>query len=268
VRKSVDGGAGFLPGSCALASDPGFRPGITWTAVDPHDAGRVYVAFSAAVSSLGSSEHVYVIRSTDAGASWSAPVRVDDALPDDVVDHLRPSLSVSAAGRLDLAWVDYRQAPAKRLASDRQPGDVYYSYSLDEGQTWSANVRLSGRTAPLLASAVNDYVTVVSSGNEARAAYAQDRNGNARYEARLTTITFHSEELLRGRAGEGSSGVDGFLEGAAFGVAEVGDTVALGDLLEQVGFPAAGAFLGEGTVPGDEVAVGVLVASEEGLAAP
>ena len=164
--------------------------------------------------------------------------------------------------------MDYHHSPAKQLGSDRQPRDIYYSYSLDEGKTWSANVRLSGSTAPLLFPGGNDYVTVVSSGNVARAAYAQDRNGNARYEARLTTITFHSSGLPRGRAGEASSGVDGFLEGAAFGVAEVGDAVALGDLFEQVGLPAAGAFLGEGAVPGDEVALGVLVASEEGLAAP
>lgn len=190
LRKSTDGGATFLPATCAFLSDLSFIPWATSTAADAGDPGRVYIAFRATVSALGGSSHLYVIRTTDGGTTWSAPVRVDDVLPDDNVDHLVFSISVSANGRLDLIWFDYRNSAPKRWTQLRQPGDVYYSYSRDGGITWSANLRLSQSTAPLYGPG-NDYLTVVSSGNKAQAVYAQDQDGNGPYEARLTTITFH-----------------------------------------------------------------------------
>jgi hypothetical protein len=191
LRKSVDGGETFLPATCALASDDRFHPGPTWTVVDPIDSAKVYIAFSAAGATEGEGEHVFVIRSIDAGKTWSAAVRVDDLLPQDGVDHLRPSLSVSENGRLDLAWFDYRHSPGTRYAENRQRGDVYYSYSVDGGQTWAPNLRLSAATAPLLYGAGNDALTIVSSGDRAHAVYSQDQNGNVLYEAYLATIVFH-----------------------------------------------------------------------------
>ena len=77
------------------------------------------------------------------------------------------------------------------MQHNAQPGDVYYAYSTDAGATWSPNIRLSASTSPLLYGAFNDFLTVVSSGNRARAVYAQDQNGNGLYETWLTTITFH-----------------------------------------------------------------------------
>ena len=191
LRKSLDGGASFLPVTCALLSDTAFQPGLTWTAADASDPGKLYIAFSATVGVLGPSDHIYVIRSVDAGATWAPPVRVDDLLADDRVDHLRPSLAASGNGRVDVAWMDYRNSTPKQWARDRQPGDVYYSYSLDAGRTWAPNLRLSSSTSPLLSGAGNDYLTVVSSANTAHAIYAQDQNGNVLYEARLTTLIFH-----------------------------------------------------------------------------
>ena len=191
LRKSVDGGATFLPAACAMASQASFQPGPTWTAADPEEPGKVYIAFSAALAAPGDGEHVFVIRSTDAGTTWGAPVRVDDLLPEDGVDHLRPSLSVSSNGRLDLAWFDYRHSKSTKYSQNRQRGDVYYSWSTDGGETWAPNLRLSAATAPLLFGAGNDVLTVVSSGDRAHVVFAQDQNGNVLYEAYLTTIIFH-----------------------------------------------------------------------------
>ncbi len=73
----------------------------------------------------------------------------------------------------------------------RQPGDVYYSYSVNDGTSWSSNVRLSTSTSPLLASGFNDFLTIISSGSKAHAVYSQDTDGNGIYEALLTTIAFH-----------------------------------------------------------------------------
>jgi hypothetical protein len=191
LRKSVNGGESFLPATCALASEAPFQPDTTWTAADPTDAGKVAIAFSTPLADSGGSAHVFVIHSGDAGSTWSAPVRVDDVLPEDGVDHLRPSLSISSNGRLDLIWFDYRDSKSKRYSQNRQSGDVYYSFSVDGGETWAPNLRLSASTAPLIFGAGNDALTIVSSGDKAHAVYAQDQNGNVLYETYLTTITFH-----------------------------------------------------------------------------
>jgi len=190
-RKSVDGGASFLPTTCAFPSDGSIQPDRAWTFADPSVPGVVYAAFNAAVTGLSNSLHIYVMRSTDGGDNWTAPVRVDDVLPDDVVDHYRPSISVSTTGRVDVIWFDYRNSTSKKLIQSGQTGDVYYSYSVNGGTTWSSNLRLSTSTSPLLASRFNDFLTVISSGSRAHAAYSQDTDGDGVYEALLTTLTFH-----------------------------------------------------------------------------
>jgi hypothetical protein len=191
LRRSTDGGASFLPPTCALPSDVSFITTGVNAAVDPRNSNKIFIAFSAASNVQGSASHIYLIRSIDAGATWSAPARIDDVLPADEVDHIKPSLSVSTTGRLDVAWMDYRFSSPKLLTADYQPGDVYYSYSLDGGATWAPNVRLSAATSPLLFSPGNDYLTVVSSGSKAHAAYSMDLDRDSYYEAILTTLTFH-----------------------------------------------------------------------------
>lgn len=189
LRKSIDGGASFQPATCVPAPGLKLSGDPTWSAADPRDPGKVYVAFSATLPGPKGT-HIFVARSADGGESWSEPVRVDDVLARDEVDHLRPSLSVSENGRLDLAWADYRNSKSRRFAESRQAGDVYYAYSLDGGATWARNMRLTGPTAPLLYVAGNDSLSIVSSGEKALAVFAQDRDGNILYEAYLAVIAF------------------------------------------------------------------------------
>jgi Neuraminidase (sialidase) len=191
VRKSVDGGASFLPETCAHTGVGGATPSKSWTVVDPSNSSKVYIAYPEDVSTSGGSTHIFVVRSTDAGATWSAPVRVDESLPDDVVDHLAPSISVSSTGRVDVVWFDYRNASPKHGSHDALPGDVYYSYSTNGGVIWATSIRLSTSTATALAGGGNDFLTVTSSASKAYAVYSQDTDGNNSWEALLATVTFH-----------------------------------------------------------------------------
>jgi hypothetical protein len=189
VRVSHDGGASFGDATCAYNSDGNLRGFATYAATDPNDANRIWIAFAANVASLDNSDHVYVIASTDAGVSWSQPRRVDDVLPDDLVDHGSVSFSVSSTGRLDLVWVDFRNSTSKRWIQNRQRADLFYTSSTDGGATWAPGRSLSG-TAPFLFGAGNDFVTVTSSGNKAYAAYALDLDGDGQWEGMVTTVSF------------------------------------------------------------------------------
>ncbi len=79
-------------------------------------------------------------RSTDGGATWSKVKSLADDDPKALNGKFLPMLSVAPNGRLDLAWWDTRDDPGIRS------NDVYYSFSEDDGVTWSKNTRVSDQT--------------------------------------------------------------------------------------------------------------------------
>ncbi len=88
--------------------------------------------------------NVYVVASHDGGKTWQPPVRVNDDVPTggataDASYHFMPAISVSPGGVLDVQWFDTRE---HGTAGDHDRVDSFYSYSLDGGKTWSANLRV------------------------------------------------------------------------------------------------------------------------------
>ncbi|HEV3364074.1 MAG TPA: sialidase family protein [Acidimicrobiia bacterium] len=89
-------------------------------------------------------------RSSDQGATWSPPLKVNDGDPGRQwdFDEMEPAISVAPNGRVDLAWLDYRNdytfAPGPQAQNALQ--DVYLASSTDGGRTWSPNVRVSDRS--------------------------------------------------------------------------------------------------------------------------
>jgi len=83
---------------------------------------------------------IYTQVSTDGGKSWSEPKVMTDDNPADLRGQFNPTISVAPNGRIDAAWWDTRDDPGIRS------NDVYYSYSYDDGRTWSANKRISDQS--------------------------------------------------------------------------------------------------------------------------
>ncbi len=78
--------------------------------------------------------------STDGGRTWTEPNTITDDDAKQMFVQVIPMISVAPNGRVDVAWWDTRSDPGIRA------NDVYYSYSNDDGRTWSKNQRISDRS--------------------------------------------------------------------------------------------------------------------------
>jgi hypothetical protein len=83
---------------------------------------------------------IFYTRSTDGGATWSAPKLVNDDDPQKRFTHVNPNMSVAPDGRIDMVWWDFRDGAGLYAT------DVYYTYSYDNGQTWSRNFRVTEKS--------------------------------------------------------------------------------------------------------------------------
>ena len=83
---------------------------------------------------------IYYVRSTDGGSTFSPPQRLNDDNPAELRVQATPNISVAPNGRLDAAWWDFRNDPGTFV------NDVYASFSTDNGETWSKNVRVTDRS--------------------------------------------------------------------------------------------------------------------------
>jgi hypothetical protein len=78
-------------------------------------------------------------RSTDGGRTWTSRLMNDDN-PKDFNFQWVPNVSVAPNGRVDVAWWDDREDRG-RIAND-----IFYSYSNDNGLTWSRNLVVTDRS--------------------------------------------------------------------------------------------------------------------------
>lgn len=90
---------------------------------------------------------IFVRTSTDGGDTWSDRVVVNDDEGDAM--QYNPGIAVAPDGRVDLAWLDFRNSPMPEgegaVGNDGGFQDVYYANSTDQGQSWSENMRVSDR---------------------------------------------------------------------------------------------------------------------------
>ena len=136
---------------------------------------NVYMLASVQPPGFGTESNVMFVRSNNGGQSFSAPRRIND----DPVNHSKwhwfATMSVAPNGRIDVVWLDTRSA------ANNTDSQLFYSYSLDGGDTWSANVAVSDAFSPFLGypnqNKIGDYITIVSDIAGGNVAYSATFNG-------------------------------------------------------------------------------------------
>lgn len=118
-------------------------PTESWIAADDTSSNVVYVAFMALAGTPANAD-VFVARSTNGGATWGAPVKVND---DATSKHqFWPAIAV-ANGDLHVAWFDFRDSPTPGSPSATNDIlNVYYASSNTSGVPYPAfshNVKVS-----------------------------------------------------------------------------------------------------------------------------
>lgn len=146
---------------------------------------NIYLLASVLPAGATTGSDVMIVRSSDGGQTFSAPVRVNDDPINPNKWHWLATLSVAPNGRLDAVWLDTRNA-----ANDTD-SQLFYSYSVDGGSTWAANIAVSAPFNPLIGypnqAKMGDYIGSVSDNGGVDVAYCATFNGEQDiYHVRIT----------------------------------------------------------------------------------
>lgn len=179
-KCSTDGGSSWgadtrLTNDTALSIHPsisvsGLSIRVTWT--DRRDGTHI----------------VYYKRSTDGGSSWGMDTRLRDVLTGTSYNY---SSITSSGSNLHVVWFDRR---------DAGDAEIYYKHSNDNGDTWSADIRLTNSIG-------NSYIPVVAvSGSNVHVAWYDDATAgnNEIYYMRSTDngTSWSASSRLTNAAGE------------------------------------------------------------------
>jgi hypothetical protein len=141
----------------------------------PHH-GTIYLVWANEGSGIDNAD-VLLIRSTNGGASWSAPVRVNDDFT--VNDQWMPWVTVSPLGRVTVVFYDSRTDTTPPV---NQATETWIAESIDGGYYFT-NMRVSDisfipQPVPNTATGyMGDYIGVVSTAGSTFSAWADNRTG-------------------------------------------------------------------------------------------
>jgi Neuraminidase (sialidase) len=137
---------------------------------------------------------VMFARSTDGGISWNSPIRINDDAGTSAYQWFG-TMSVAPNGRIDVIWLDTRDNPGTFLSA------LYYSNSMNGGETWLPNKRLSDFFDPHVGwpnqNKMGDYFDMESVNDGVHLAWAATFNGEQDvYYSFITDTSMIPVELL------------------------------------------------------------------------
>lgn len=237
-RRSTDAGQTW---SDHQEVEPGHGAKRKWLLVADQSSDHLYATWYGNPDSDDRGKetdwHVYVRTSPDGGSTWGDRVVVNDQLEDPAgIKRYDPGLAVAPNGRVDVAWYDFRNSPTPEGLdhNDFNVGgfqDVYYSWSSDNGQTWSEDLRITDRMIDrnigVWSNNVHSHtnVGIASRDDAVFVAWQDTRNGNAETDAE---DTYFASVGLDGHAPDLVASTASLPRGALWGAGLAGAALAMG----------------------------------------
>ena len=149
VAKSTNGGLTFGPPVVvADVNDIGFFGGTmlgnfrvnSFPRIDVSPTnGNVYITY-ASNPRTGDSGDIFFTRSTNGGATWDPPTKLNDDSTTN--DQWFPDIAVNGAGQIEVFWYDKRNDPGNLMI------DLFEAVSTDDGASFGVNQQVNGVSFP------------------------------------------------------------------------------------------------------------------------
>lgn len=158
--------------------------------------GNIYILASMGRMSTSDPADVMFSKSTDGGFTWSDPIRINTD-PSLTNYQWFGTMSVAPNGRIDVVWLDTRDAPATTDYSA-----LYYSFSTNQGESWSENEKISDSFDPHLGypqqEKIGDYYDMESDDAGANLAWANTFNDEQDvYYSRIIPLITGMDDMLQ-----------------------------------------------------------------------
>ncbi|TMK69636.1 MAG: exo-alpha-sialidase [Actinobacteria bacterium] len=142
------GGFDFIPPQPDRSVDA--EPGLAWDRTGGPHNGRVYIVYTLEQNNEKNNTDILVRYSDDNGATWSAPVRVNDDATQN--SQFLPKISLDpTTGRIAVVWYDARNDLGTGGSGDTDgvPDDdaQYWGAFSSDGRSFSRNVQISAGTS-------------------------------------------------------------------------------------------------------------------------
>ncbi len=189
--KSTNGGTSFAPATKIINNIRGIRttevgknhrvnsfPSMTVDISGGSFDGTIYVVWTnigVPGVNTGTSADVYIIKSTDEGATWSTPTKINQDPAGMGKKHYFPWIACDPeSGILSVVFYDDRNVGSSQ-------NEVYCANSMDGGETWEdfkvSDVAFSPSAMPGLAGGyMGDYLGITARGSKVYPAWTDTRN--------------------------------------------------------------------------------------------
>ncbi|MEO8287170.1 MAG: S-layer homology domain-containing protein [Chloroflexota bacterium] len=178
------GGFDYIPAQNGRSVDA--ESGLVWDATGGPFNNTAYLVYTEEPVNENNDTEIYVRRSTNDGATWSAPVRVNDDPLGPIRSQFLPYITLDrTSGTVALGWHDARNdngVPGSGGTNGvvNDDSEYYGAYSTDGGVNFSTNKRLSGGFSNSAASGngidFGDYVAADSYGGKFVGVWADNSN--------------------------------------------------------------------------------------------
>jgi len=184
-NKSTNGGTSFgIEANIAQGASPNITissSGVTFPSIDCDISGgpRNGYLYTVWCDSRNGDPDIFLIRSSNGGTNWSAPLRVNDDAIGNGKLQCWPWISVNEQGNIAILYYDSRNSTSTNII------EAWLARSTDGGQTF-INEKLSSvsftATSPNSDVRFGDYINVDYSGNRIAAVWTDQRAGGINQE--------------------------------------------------------------------------------------